>query len=75
MSDERALTIDSHQHFWKVSRGDYGWLDESVAPILRDFLPEDLAPLLRRAGIDRDGIVEYADLVIGGVQAVDVEDE
>lgn len=61
MSDERALTIDSHQHFWKVSRGDYGWLDESVAPILRDFLPDDLRPLLARAGIDRTILVQAAE--------------
>ncbi len=34
--------IDAHQHFWRISRGDYTWMDDSVAAIRRDFLPADL---------------------------------
>ncbi|WP_279482493.1 amidohydrolase [Aureimonas sp. SK2] len=60
-SATRTATIDSHQHFWQVARGDYGWMDESVAPLLRDFMPADLEPLLRRAGIDRTILVQAAD--------------
>lgn len=36
--------IDAHCHFWRLSRGDYGWLDGEggpLAPIRRDFLPAD----------------------------------
>lgn len=36
--------IDAHCHFWRPSRGDYGWLDGQggpLAPIRRDFLPAD----------------------------------
>lgn len=36
--------IDAHCHFWRLSRGDYGWLDGTggpLAPIRRDFLPAD----------------------------------
>lgn len=43
--------IDSHQHFWRLSRGDYGWLTPQLAPLYRDFDPEHLAPLLRARGI------------------------
>lgn len=43
--------IDAHQHFWRLSRGDYGWLTPQLAPLHRDFDPEDLAPLLRTRGI------------------------
>ncbi len=53
--------IDSHQHFWRVARGDYGWMGEHVAPLLRDFMPDDLAPLLRRAGIARTILVQAAE--------------
>lgn len=38
------ITIDAHCHFWRLSRGDYGWLDGAggpLAPIRRDFLPPD----------------------------------
>ncbi|RIX99667.1 amidohydrolase [Aureimonas flava] len=59
-SAPRVTTIDSHQHFWRLSRGDYGWLDDSVKPLVRDFMPEDLEPLLRRAGIDRTVLVQAA---------------
>ncbi|MDN3721656.1 hypothetical protein QW131_27020 [Roseibium salinum] len=33
--------IDAHQHFWKLERGDYGWLTEDMGPLYRDYLPED----------------------------------
>jgi len=46
--------IDAHQHFWQLSQPlDYQWLDaEPMAPIRRDFLPADLEPQIRAAGID-----------------------
>jgi L-fuconolactonase len=56
-----AVTIDSHQHFWKIDRGDYGWMGPHVEPLRRDFLPEDLRPLLGRAGIDRTVLVQAAE--------------
>ncbi|MTH34081.1 amidohydrolase family protein [Paracoccus limosus] len=36
--------LDAHCHFWRLDRGDYGWLAGSgspLAPIRRDFLPPD----------------------------------
>jgi L-fuconolactonase len=40
------MIIDSHQHFWDVSRSDYGWLRPDNVGLYRNFLPPDLAPLL-----------------------------
>ncbi|MDB5622004.1 MAG: putative metal-dependent hydrolase of the TIM-barrel fold protein, partial [Devosia sp.] len=40
--------IDSHCHFWRLDRGDYGWLRpdaRALAPIYRDWRPADLDPL------------------------------
>ncbi|MGZ6022972.1 MAG: amidohydrolase family protein [Rhizomicrobium sp.] len=55
------MRVDSHQHFWKLSRGDYGWLNAADFPkIARDFLPDDLAPLLAEAKIDRTVLVQAA---------------
>lgn len=45
------MIIDSHQHFWRISRGDYGWLTPALEPIFRDFMPGDLAPLARAADV------------------------
>ena len=36
--------IDAHCHFWRLDRGDYGWLEGAggpLAPIRRDFAPSD----------------------------------
>lgn len=38
--------IDSHQHFWKFDPIRDSWIDHSMQKIQRDFLPEDLQPLL-----------------------------
>ncbi|MCG8507405.1 MAG: amidohydrolase, partial [Sphingomonadales bacterium] len=57
------MKIDAHQHFWKVDRGDYGWLTPDVGPIYRDFEPEDLAPILDAAGIDGTVLVQAAPTV------------
>ena len=56
--------VDSHQHFWRVSRGDYGWLradEPSLAPLLRDFGPEHLNPLRAAHGVVRTVLVQAAD--------------
>ncbi len=55
-----ALRIDAHQHLWQIARGDYGWLTPALGPIHRDFMPEELAPLLARHGIDRTILVQAA---------------
>ena len=39
--------IDAHQHFWKFDPVRDSWIDETMQNIQRDFLPEDLLPLLK----------------------------
>ncbi|NUP95744.1 MAG: amidohydrolase family protein [Planctomycetaceae bacterium] len=53
--------IDAHQHFWKLARGDYRWLGPELAPLYRDFGPQDLAPLRARHGIAGSVVVQAAD--------------
>jgi L-fuconolactonase len=60
MTGPRPRRIDAHQHFWRLARGDYGWLTPAVASIYRDFEPSELAPLLARAGIDGTVLVQAA---------------
>jgi L-fuconolactonase len=47
-----ARRIDAHQHFWRYDPAQYGWIDDSMAGLRRDFLPADLEPELRAAGFD-----------------------
>lgn len=57
------MIVDAHQHFWTLARGDYAWPNESVAPIFKDFGPQDLEPLLVAAGVDRTVLVQATDSV------------
>jgi len=52
--------IDSHQHFWRLDRGDYSWLTPALAPIYRDYLPEHLLPQIARAGVGATILVQAA---------------
>ncbi|WP_164156396.1 amidohydrolase family protein [Sandarakinorhabdus rubra] len=54
------MRIDAHQHFWRRDRGDYDWLTPALAPLWRDFLPPDLAPLLARHAIAGSVLVQAA---------------
>jgi L-fuconolactonase len=46
------MRIDAHQHFWRYTPEDYGWIDDSMAVLKRDFLPKDLKAELAGAGFD-----------------------
>jgi len=52
--------IDAHQHFWSLERADYGWLTADLGPIYRDFLPQDLMPMLKKRGITGTILVQAA---------------
>ncbi|HET6158016.1 MAG TPA: amidohydrolase family protein [Dongiaceae bacterium] len=54
------MRIDAHQHFWQLSRGDYGWLTPELGVIYRDFTADDLRPILQRHKIDATIIVQAA---------------
>jgi L-fuconolactonase len=38
----RRMHIDAHQHFWSYNPAEYEWIDDSMAALRRDFLPQDL---------------------------------
>lgn len=46
-----SVRIDAHQHFWRYSAADYAWIDDGMRAIRRDFLPQDLAPVLTETKI------------------------
>jgi L-fuconolactonase len=43
--------IDAHHHLWRYDPAEYGWINEKMSVLRRDFLPADLQPLLDRAGV------------------------
>jgi L-fuconolactonase len=54
------MRIDSHQHFWRPARGDYGWLTPALGAICRDIAPADLAPHLDAGDIGGTVLVQAA---------------
>ena len=44
--------IDAHQHFWHYHPVTHNWINEDMAVIRKDFLPADLAPVLRENNIN-----------------------
>src|SRR5436190_24066451 len=46
------LKIDAHQHFWRYNAAEYGWIDDSMASLRRDFLPADVKGEMDGAGVD-----------------------
>lgn len=46
------MRLDAHQHFWKYTPAAYEWITDEMAELKRDFLPQDLKPLLAASGFD-----------------------
>jgi len=45
-------TIDAHQHFWQFSPARDSWITGEMSVIQKDFLPNDLKPVLQQNGFD-----------------------
>jgi L-fuconolactonase len=46
------MRIDCHHHLWVYSPSEYGWINNFMQPLRRDFLPPDLAGATFEARID-----------------------
>jgi L-fuconolactonase len=57
------MRIDSHQHFWQYNQSDYVWMSDQHAIIQRDFLPDDLLPLLQARQLDGSIAVQARQLL------------
>ncbi len=46
------MHLDSHQHFWLYNPKEYGWMNDSMSDLKRDYLPHELKILMDRTGIE-----------------------
>ena len=44
--------VDAHLHLWQYDPVEYAWIDGTMSPLRRDFLPADAQDVMRRAGVD-----------------------
>jgi len=54
------MRIDAHQHYWRIGRGDYGWITPEMPALYRDLLPANLKPLLAEHNIGGTIVVQAA---------------
>lgn len=52
------MNIDAHQHFWNYNQKEFDWIDDSMAAIRRNFLPQDLEPELKASGFGGSIVVQ-----------------
>jgi L-fuconolactonase len=52
------MRIDAHQHFWKYNEDRDTWITDDMEVIQRNFLPEDLRPILSENKVDGSIIVQ-----------------
>jgi L-fuconolactonase len=50
--------MDAHHHLWKYNSRDYGWMDDSMAVLKEDHLPDRLAPELEKTGVTGTIVVQ-----------------
>jgi L-fuconolactonase len=84
------MRIDAHQHYWKISRNDYGWITPDLPVLYRDFLINDLKIHLDKNKIDKTIVIQaaptieetkfildlstHSDSIVGVVGWIDIED-
>lgn len=52
------MIVDAHQHYWQLSRFDYGWIAPDNAVLRRDYAPADVWPAMRAAGVQVGVVVQ-----------------
>jgi len=52
------MRIDAHQHYWDVSLLDYPWMPPGESLLRRNYLPEDLEPVLAEHRFDGSVVVQ-----------------
>lgn len=57
------MRIDSHQHFWKYHPAHQVWMTDAMAVLRRDYLPEELKPLLEAIQFDGTIAVQARQMV------------
>jgi L-fuconolactonase len=54
------MIVDSHLHFWQLSRGDYLWLTPELSALYRDFAPNDIDATLKACRVESVVVVQAA---------------
>ncbi|MCS7061758.1 MAG: amidohydrolase family protein [Anaerolineae bacterium] len=50
--------LDAHQHYWQLSRFNYDWIAPDNSVLRQDYMPADLWPAMRAAGVQAGVVVQ-----------------
>jgi L-fuconolactonase len=54
----KSAVIDAHHHLWRYTPEEYGWIDEPMQALRRNFMPQDLTAEMSAAGVDGAVLVQ-----------------
>ncbi|MDX2430269.1 MAG: amidohydrolase family protein [Bacteroides sp.] len=57
------MIIDSHHHLWNFNEADYGWMDDSMKVLKRDYLPAELEVEIKKAGVSGTVVVQARQII------------
>ena len=66
--------VDSHQHFWDLSKFDYPWMGDGDSVLKQNHLPEMLKPQMDEAGVDRTVIIQAVSSIDEAFWLLDLAD-
>jgi L-fuconolactonase len=69
------VRLDSHQHFWQYSATEYAWINDRMSDLRRDFMPQDLKPLLEQRGFDGSIAVQARQSIEETLWLLDLADQ
>ncbi len=52
------MKIDAHHHFWLYNEKEFGWINDDMSELKRDFLPKNLKGLLKSIHFDGSIVVQ-----------------
>ena len=52
------MIIDAHHHLWKFNNADYGWMDDSMGILKRDYLPGQLEEQIKSTGVNGTVVIQ-----------------
>lgn len=57
------MIIDAHHHLWSFNEADYGWMNDSIEVLKRDYLPADLEKEIANAGVTGTVVVQARQII------------
>jgi L-fuconolactonase len=69
------MRIDSHQHFWKYNPAHQVWMTDAMVVLRREYLPDELKPLLKAVQFDGTIAVQARQMVEETVWLLELSDE